>query len=112
MNPIGEHLADFAKAPEGAAASATGIKSVQHSVMQIPVSLQVVIGSARLPLGKIAALSAGAVVTLDQTLGSPAVIMVNGREVAHGDLFVLDGDGDRLGIRITSIIAMAADPIA
>lgn len=112
MNPIGEHLADFSKAPESAAVNAAGVKSAQHSVMQIPVSLQVVIGSAHLPLGKIAALSAGAIVTLDQTLGSPAVIMVNGRNVAHGELFVMDGDGDRLGIRITSVIPVAPGPVA
>lgn len=112
MNPLGEHLADFAATPDGAAENAAGLRSAQQSVLKIPVSLQVVIGSTRLQLGKVAALAPGSVVTLDQALGSPAVIMVNGREVAHGDLFVMDGEGDRLGIRITSVIAAGSGPVA
>ena len=74
------------------------------SVLKIPVAIQVVIGSARVPLSQVAQLGPGAMITLDQKLGTPAVILVNGREVARGELFVFDGDGDRLGITITEVI--------
>ena len=74
-----------------------------HSVLKIPVAIQVVIGSARVPLSQVAQLGPGAMITLDQKLGTPAVILVNGREVARGELFVFDGDGDRLGITITEV---------
>ena len=73
------------------------------SVLKIPVAIQVVIGSARVPLSQVAQLGPGAMITLDQKLGTPAVILVNGREVARGELFVFDGDGDRLGITITEV---------
>ena len=73
------------------------------SVLKIPVAIQVVIGSARVPLSQVAQLGPGAMITLDQKLGTPAIILVNGREVARGELFVFDGDGDRLGITITEV---------
>ena len=71
--------------------------------MRIPVSIQVVIGSARIPLSQVADLGPGSVVTLDQKLGTAASILVNGREIAKGELFVLEGEGERLGITITEV---------
>ena len=78
------------------------------SLMQIPVTLQVVLGTARMPLSRIADLKSGSIVNLDQKLGTPATILVNGREMARGTLFVLDGDDARLGITITEVIATGA----
>jgi flagellar motor switch protein FliN len=79
------------------------------SILKIPVAIQVVIGSARLPLSQVAQLGPGAMITLDQKLGTPATILVNGKEVAKGELFVLDGEGDRLGITITEVTSGGAD---
>ena len=73
------------------------------SVLRIPVAIQVVIGSARVPLSQVTQLGPGATITLDQKLGSPAVILVNGKEVARGELFVLDAVGGQLGITITEV---------
>jgi flagellar motor switch protein FliN/FliY len=79
---------------------------VPDSLLRIPVTVQVVIGGTRLPLSRIAQLAPGTIIALDERLGAPATILVNGREVARGELFVLDGeeDGDRLGITITDVI--------
>lgn len=79
------------------------VSAVPDAVMRIPVNIQVVIGSARLSLAQVAQLGPGSVMTLEQKLGTPAVILVNGREIAKGELFVLDGEGDRLGITITEV---------
>jgi flagellar motor switch protein FliN/FliY len=73
--------------------------------------VQVVIGTVRLPLSKVAELKPGTVITLEEKLGAAARVLVNGREVAKGELFVLDGEGDRLGLTITEIAeAGAAGP--
>lgn len=82
--------------------------AVPGSVMRIPITVQVVIGSARLPLSRIAQLTPGSVIALDEKLGSPAIILVNGQEVARGELFVLDGEdgGDQLGITITGAVSL------
>ena len=76
---------------------------VSDAVMRIPVTVQVVLGSARLSIAEVAELAAGSLVKLDQALGAPVVILANGREVARGELFVLDGEEARLGVKITEI---------
>jgi flagellar motor switch protein FliN/FliY len=97
-----------AKKPLGPdAGSMSGTLPLPGAVMRIPVSVQVVIGSAKLPLSQISELSPGAVIKLDQKLGTPATILVNGREVAKGELFVLEGDEEKLGITITEVAASA-----
>lgn len=96
---FGEALPDLS--PEAPAQLQAG--AMPSAVMRIPVAIQVVIGSARIPLSQVAQLGPGSVVTLDQKLGTAASILVNGQEIAKGELFVLDGDGDRLCITITEV---------
>lgn len=105
-------LEDTPAEPPGAAPAVLTLSAtVPESVLRIPVSVQVVIGSARLPLSRIAQLEPGAVIALDEKLGAPALILVNGREVARGELFVLDGEdgGDRLGITITGVVSASGN---
>ena len=73
------------------------------SVLRIPVAIQVVIGSTRLPLSQVTQLEPGSLITLDQKLGEPALILVNGKEVAKGELVVLDAEGGQLGITIAEV---------
>lgn len=98
--------------PHGAGGSANAIPQEKHSVgsalLQIPVSVQVLLGSVRLPLARVAELSPGAMINLDQKLGEPASILVNGREIAKGNLFVTDGEDERLGITITELVPAAS----
>jgi flagellar motor switch protein FliN/FliY len=77
-------------------------------IMRIPVTVQVVLGTVRMPIAEIAKLAAGSMVTLDQALGTPVSLLANGREVARGDIFVLDGEEARLGVRITELVGSAA----
>lgn len=79
--------------------------AVAGKIMQIPVEVQVVIGSVRLPLSRIAELGQGSLIVMDQKIGAPATILVNGREVAKGELLVMEDDGDRLAIRLTEVAA-------
>ena len=96
--------------PHNAQSGLRGLESsgVAASLMHIPVTLQVVLGTARMALSRIADLRPGSVVNLDQKLGTPATILVNGRAMAKGNLFVLDGDDARLGITITEVTAAGA----
>ena len=91
----------------GAGTDAGASSSVADALFSIPVTLQVVIGTARLPISQIAELQPGAVVNLDQKLGTPVTILVNGRDVARGDLFVLEGEDARLGITIREVLPVA-----
>lgn len=100
---LADQLPDLALPETGEAAEPAVAARLPSAVLRIPVSVQVVIGTARLTLSQVAELSPGAVVALEEKLGTPARVLVNGREVARGELFVLDGEGDRLGLTITEV---------
>lgn len=93
--------------PGDSAGAGLSARGLPESVLRIPVSVQVIIGTARMPLSRLTQLGPGAEITLDQKLGAPATILVNGKEVARGELFVLDeeGDGQQLGVTITEVLS-------
>ena len=44
-------------------------------------------------------------ISLDQKLGEPVSVIVNGCKVASGQLFVMDEQAERLGVKITEIFS-------
>lgn len=77
-------------------------------VMQLPVQVRVVLGSATMPVATLAKLGRGSVVTLDRKVGDPVDIMVNGRLIARGEVVVLEEDGSRFGISLTEIVGSSS----
>lgn len=110
MTSFGEQLPDLATPDPQPPDTESAVSSLPGAVLRIPVSVQVVIGSARLPLSQVAKLAPGTTLTLDEKLGTPARMLVNGREVARGTLFVVDESEGRLGLTITEVAGPAADP--
>jgi flagellar motor switch protein FliN/FliY len=100
---FGEHLPDLTLPVENLSPAGDALPRLPSAVLRIPVSVQVVIGTARLSLSQVADLKPGATVTLEEKLGTAARVLVNGREVAKGELFVLDSDQERLGLTITEV---------
>lgn len=100
---LGEQLPELTPSLAGSPPESAIANRLPGAVLRIPVSVQIVIGTARLPLSQVAELKPGAMIALEEKLGSPARVLVNGREVAKGELFVLDGEGDRLGLTITEV---------
>jgi len=83
------------------------------AILRIPVTVQVVLGSATMPVSQLMKLGRGAVVALDQRVGEPVNIVVNGRIVARGEVVVVDEDNSRFGVSLTEIVGSAnADAIA
>ena len=79
-------------------------EDMMSSFGNVPVTIQVILGSAQLPLNRLLSLKAGSLVELDERLGEPVCLFVNGCKIAMGELFVLDGEGDKLGVKITSLL--------
>ena len=77
------------------------------TILNIPVSVQVVLGSATMPVATLMKLGRGAIVPLDHRVGQPVDIVVNGHVVAKGEMVVLDGDSSRLGVSLTEIVGQA-----
>ena len=76
-------------------------------ILHIPVTVQVVLGRAKMPISRLMALGPGAVVPLDRKAGEPVEVVVNGRLVARGEVVLLD-DGVRFGISLTEIVEPGA----
>lgn len=79
-----------------------------EAILRIPVNVQVVIGSVTMPVSNLMKLGRGAVVPLDQRVGDPVDVVVNGRVVARGEVVVVEEDGSRFGVSLTEIVGGAA----
>lgn len=80
----------------------------RDTILSIPVTVQVVFGSASMPVAQLIKLGRGAVVSLDRKVGDPVDIVVNGRVVARGDIVVVDEETSRLGVSLTEIVGASA----
>ncbi|HWT30894.1 MAG TPA: flagellar motor switch protein FliN [Propylenella sp.] len=74
------------------------------TILRIPITVQVVLGSATMPVSGLMSLGRGAIVPLNRRVGEPVEVMVNGRVVARGELVVLEEDDSRFGIALTEIV--------
>lgn len=79
-----------------------------ETVLQIPVSVKVVLGSATMPVASVLKLGRGAVVPLDRKVGEPVDVVVNGRVIARGEVVVLDEDNSRFGVSLTEVLGTTA----
>lgn len=77
------------------------------SILRIPVLIQVVLGSATMPVADLMKLGRGAIVALDHRVGEPVDITVNGRVVARGEIVVVEEDNSRFGVSLTEIVGPA-----
>lgn len=73
------------------------------TIMRIPVIVQVVLGSATMPVSNLMKLGRGAIVPLDHRIGEPVDVVVNGRIIARGEVVVVDDDNSRFGVSLTEI---------
>ena len=76
-------------------------------IMNIPVDVQIVLGSTEMQVSDLMALQKGSTVALNRRIGEPVDVVVNGRRIARGEITVLESDPSRFGIRLTEIISAA-----
>lgn len=114
IRPAAAELQSIADSPLGEAsaealANRAGAQKPRHleTVLQIPVSVKVVLGSASMPVASVLKLGRGAVVPLDRKVGEPVDVVVNGRVIARGEVVVLDEDNSRFGVSLTEVIGTA-----
>jgi flagellar motor switch protein FliN len=71
-------------------------------VEHVKVKMTVALGSAEMPLGKLFALAAGDVVTLDRDVDALVDVRLHDKLIARGQLVAV---GDKFGVRIVEILA-------
>ncbi|MGE4245273.1 MAG: flagellar motor switch protein FliN [Parvibaculaceae bacterium] len=85
------------------ATEGTGARNLDV-VMRIPVTVQVILGSTTMPVSNLMKLSRGSVLALDNKVGEPVDVVVNGRVVARGEVVVVEEGSGRLGVALTEIV--------
>jgi flagellar motor switch protein FliN/FliY len=101
--PSGFDLGSAAEGGETPGPGGTGGLSLE-TIMRIPVSVKIVLGSASMPVAALLKLGRGALIPLDRKIGEPVDVVVNGRIVARGEVVVMDGDSSRFGISLTEVV--------
>jgi flagellar motor switch protein FliN len=97
---------DLSSGVPAASAGAEGLSI--DTIMRIPVTVKIVLGSASMPVAALMKLGRGALIPLDRKLGEPVDVIVNGRVVARGEVVVMDDDPSRLGISLTEVVGPTA----
>lgn len=75
-------------------------------LQDVTVELSVEVGRTRMTLGQALSLGPGSVVALSRSAREPVDLLVNGKQVARGEVVVIDDD---FGLRITEVNALGED---
>ena len=71
-------------------------------ILDVPVTLSLEVGRARLPIRNLLQLNQGSVVELERGAGESLDVFVNGTLIAHGEVVVIN---DRFGMRLTDVVS-------
>lgn len=91
-------------AAEASAATATSTDINLDMILDVPVTLSLEVGRARIPIRKLLQLSQGSVIELDRSAGEPLDVYANGTLIARGEVVVIN---EKFGIRLTDVISPA-----
>ena len=91
--------ADLGEAPRPGSA----MESNMDLIMDIPIDLQIVLGSSQMQVSSLMNLSEGATIALDRRIGEPVEVMVNGRIIGRGEITVLENDDTRFGVKLIEV---------
>jgi len=73
-------------------------------ILDVPVTLSLEVGRARIPIRNLLQLNQGSVVELERGAGEPLDVFVNGTLIAQGEVVVVN---DRFGVRLTDVVSPA-----
>ena len=95
-------LTDDAPAPASSPTPARAASSnyTIDLLAEVEIEVTVELGRRRLSIGEVTRLDVGSVVELDTLAGEPLVVYANGRQIATGEVVVVDG---QFGIRIQDL---------
>ena len=79
-------------------------KEKLESILDIPVTIAMQIGSTSINIRNLLQLNQGSVVELERVVGEPLDVMVNGTLIAHGEVIVIN---EKFGIRLTDVISQS-----
>ncbi|PWV99821.1 flagellar motor switch protein FliN/FliY [Hoeflea marina] len=99
-------LSAMASMEPGAPVGATGNVRVDM-VLDIPIDVQIILGTSRMAVSSLMELSEGSTIALDRKIGEPVEIVVNGKLIGRGEITVLESDETRFGVRMIEVVGAA-----
>ena len=72
------------------------------AILDVPITVAMEIGRARINIRNLLQLNQGSVVELDRLAGEPMDVLVNGTLIAQGEVVVVN---EKFGIRLTDIVS-------
>ncbi|MBO1924539.1 flagellar motor switch protein FliN [Thiomicrorhabdus sp. 6S3-12] len=108
MSAWGDALNEQANASKAdfediADSSASGKNKVDLDVLlDVPVTLQLEIGRAKVSIRNLLSYTQGSVIEMDRLAGEPLDLLVNGTLIAHGEVVVIN---DKFGVRLTDVVS-------
>lgn len=90
---------------ETSQAPGSALSSNMDLIMDIPIDVQIVLGSSRMQVSGLMNLTEGAIIALDKKIGEPVEITVNGRRIARGEITVLENDDTRFGVKLIEVLS-------
>ncbi|MBN2647003.1 MAG: flagellar motor switch protein FliN [Thiotrichales bacterium] len=95
--------ADKASFEEISDSTGSGKSKVDLDVLlDVPVTLQLEIGRAKVSIRNLLSYTQGSVIEMDRLAGEPLDLLVNGTLIAHGEVVVIN---DKFGVRLTDVIS-------
>lgn len=70
-------------------------------LLDVPLSITVLLGRARVPIKQVLEYGQGSLISLDKLAGEPVDLLINGKYFAKGEVVVID---ENFGVRISSIL--------
>ena len=108
FDPLGSSV-DVQDQAQPRAIASGNLGYVNPVLMELPVVVKVVLGSAKMALASVASLGKDSVVRLDKKVGDPVEIFVNGHLIAKGDVVVLDQEANRFGVVLTEVVGSVGE---
>jgi flagellar motor switch protein FliN/FliY len=95
---------DFGDAPaEMTSVPGSAMQANMDLIMNIPIDVQIILGSSRMQVSSLMNLTEGAIISLDRKIGEPVDLIVNGRLIGRGEITVMENDETRFGIKLIEV---------
>ena len=96
---------DFSASAEAMPQPGSALNANLDLIMDIPIDVEIVLGSSRMQVSGLMNLEEGATIALDKRIGEPVEITVNGRRIGKGEITVLEHDDTRFGVKLTEVLS-------
>lgn len=98
-DPLPLQLSEITPVQDSVAPS-SGFSNIDALMEEIEVDLRIDLGNTCMKLDEFLRLRRGAVITLDQEVMAPAIILANEKIIAYGEILIMSG---KFSVRITEL---------